>query len=124
MPKKHEGNAMQNAYHALEVFDIPANEIREMISQFLASAGFKIAVSSPSERSIRARRGSAMGITDQGTGRIMEVIIQEAGAKSAVSVYHHTTGVGPLVGATFGDILRDEANELLAYLANALALDR
>lgn len=115
---------MQNAHHALEVFEIPAREIREMIPRMLADAGFKVTSSSPSEPSIRARRGSAIGLTDQETGRIMEVIIQEVGGNSAVSVYHHTSGVGPFVGATWGDTLRDEVNALFATLGETIAANR
>jgi hypothetical protein len=111
---------MQTSHHALEVFEIPIGEIQEMIRRWLADTGFKVASSSP-ERSIHARRGSAMGLTDEQTGRGMEVILRQAGDKTAVSVFYHTSGLGPLVGATFGDILRDEVNGLFAHLGMMIA---
>lgn len=107
---------MRNAHHALELFHAPAEEIRQVIRQHLNEAGFKVASSAPSDSHIRAQRGSATGITDRQTGRMMEVLVRGDGQRTAVSVYHHTTGVGPLVGATFGTILQDEVNALFECL--------
>jgi hypothetical protein len=116
-----KGTTMQNSHHVLEVFEAPTARVRDAIRQCLSDAGFRVASSSPSDlHHIQARHGSAIGITDQQTGRVMEVLLRGAGNHTAVSIHHQTTGVGPLRGATFGDLLRDEVNALLVALAEKL----
>jgi len=111
---------MKIAHHALELFELPSDQIREAIRHWLTEAGFKVASSAPSDMDLRAERGSAIGFTDNQTERVMEVIIRSAGGFTAVSIYHHTSGLGALVGTTFGDLLRDEVNALLETLGNAV----
>jgi hypothetical protein len=115
---------MEIAYHALEMFEAPADEIRDAIRQWLTDAGFKVAPSSPSDLDIRAQRGSAIGVTDHQTGRVMEIIIRSSGGVTAVSVYHHTSRLGPFVGTTFSDLLRDEVNAMLASLGEMVTASR
>lgn len=115
---------MENAHHALELFEVPAGEIRDAIQQWLTGAGFKVVSSSPSDLDIRAQRGSPIGVTDGQTGRVMEVIIRGAGSFTAVSIYHHTSRLGPIVGTTFGNLLRDEVNSLVESLGQRVAGSR
>jgi hypothetical protein len=114
---------MEIAHHALELFEAPTNEIRDAIRHWLSDAGFKVQSASPSDLEIRAQRGSAIGVTDQQTGRVMEVIIRGSGCFTAVSIYHHTSRLGPIVGATFSDLLRDESNALFGSIG-AMATGR
>ena len=106
---------MEIAHHALELIEGPPDRIRDAIRQWLADTGFKVK-SSPSDFYVRAERGSAMGVTDRQTERIMEVIIRGSSSLTAVSVYHHTGRIGPIVGATFGGLLSDEVNALWKFL--------
>jgi len=107
---------MEIAHHALAQFEASTSEIRDAIRRWMTEAGFNVSPSAPSDLDIRAQRGSAIGVTDDQTGRMMEVLIRGAGSFTAVSVYHHTSRMGPIVGVTFGDLLRDEVNALLSSL--------
>jgi hypothetical protein len=111
---------MQNAHHALELIEAPTAQVQDTVRHWLTHAGFKV-TSAPSDLNIRAERGSPLGLSDRQTGRVMEVIVRGSGHLTAVSIYHHTTRMGPIVGATFGDLLRDEVNALLAVLVNVAA---
>ena len=111
---------MHIAYHALELFEAPRDQIRVTILQWLVETGFTVSSSSPSDCDIRAERGSAIAVTDEETGRVMEVIIQGLENVTAVSVYHHTTRIGPIAGVAFGDVLRDEAHALLEFLTDTM----
>ena len=60
---------MKYAHHALELYEAPRDQILAATREFLSNAGFDVGLSSPSDPSIRAERGSHIGFTDQQTAR-------------------------------------------------------
>jgi hypothetical protein len=114
---------MQTAYHALELLDSSAETVRDVVRAWLTDRGFKLASSSPSDLRVQARSGSPFALTDDQAERVMEVIIRSTGTGAAISVYHHTTRLGPITGVMHGDILRNEVNALLAFLVEMAVPD-
>lgn len=114
---------MEVAHHALELIEAPPDQIRDALRQWLTDTGFRVK-SLSSDFHVRAERGSAIGISDRQTGRIMEVIIKGSGDVTAVSIYHHTGRIGMLVGMIFSGLLSDEVNALRKFLREAVVTSR
>ncbi len=106
---------MRTSCHRLEVIGASENVVAEAAKAWCKANGYKLCRSVDSTH-LSAFRGSSVGVTDQQTRRIMEVILKKAGDGTAVSVYLHTSRVLLIVGVVFTDILERETDSFMRYI--------
>jgi len=106
---------MRTSCHRLEVIRASESAVAEAAKAWWEANGYKL-YRSVNSTHLSAFRGSSIGVTDQQTRRIMEVILKKAGDSTAVSVYHHTSRILLIVGVMFSDILELETDSFMRHI--------
>jgi len=111
---------MKTSCHRLEIFEASEKAVAGAAKSWWQANGYSM-YPPVSNTIISSFRGSYIGITDNQTRRIMQVIFKPMGTGTAVSVHHHTSRILCLVGVMMGDILERETDSFLQYIQEYVA---